>query len=82
MVRPLKDIYIFPADGNGSFATVSEGVALEQLVSTSLANLLLVSDDYTNGLQLVRLRLGDTTIVAHKRMRDIKVTITRYNHYE
>lgn len=81
MVRPIKDIYLFPADGNGSFVTISDGVSLDMLIGETLTQLMCISDDCTNGMQLVRLKFGDTTIVAHKRFHDIKVTIYRYKQY-
>lgn len=79
MVRPSTQIFIYPADGKGAFAPVSAGMKLESLLGSTLAGLMNLSDDYTSGLQLVRLRFGATTIVAHKRLHDIKVTLTTYH---
>lgn len=79
MVRPSSQIFIFPADGNGAFAPIANGMRLDTLIGETLAGLMNLSDDFTNGLQLVRLRFGATTIVAHKRIHDIKVTLTTYH---
>ena len=45
------------------------------IIGQTLTELFTTNNDCTEGLQLARLKIGCSTIVAFKRINDIKVTI-------
>lgn len=79
-MKPKIYKYIFGYDSAGNFpAHVADIPSCypRQLIGETLETLFL-ADRCPKGLQLVRLRYGSVTIIAHKRITDLKVTIYDY----
>lgn len=54
-------------------------ISLSSLVGESLAT-LLCNSSFLDGLQLVRLKIGNSKIIAYNRLSDIKVIVETYEN--
>lgn len=78
-MRYKSEIYFFPLDSRGEYATTAkDGTELSWLIGESMARIICANTDPFQGLQLVRIRVGNDYIIAHKRINDIKVTVSEH----
>lgn len=54
-------------------------ISLSSLVGETLAT-MLCNSSFPDGLQLVRLKLGNSKIIAYNRISDIKVVVENYEN--